>query len=69
MSNAPLPNRRPSATASVGPFAVTVGFDPRTNTPCEIFIVARGKSGTDIDHILYDLGVTASKIMQGEPHE
>lgn len=61
-----LPNRRPSETANVGPFAVTVGFDPAGH-PCEVFITARGKSGTELDSLLYELGVTASKMMQREP--
>lgn len=58
-------NRRPCETASVGPFAVTVGFD-EAGKPFEVFITSRGKSGTSLDGWLYELGVTASKIMQRE---
>lgn len=61
-----LPNRRPSENAQIGQFVVTVGFHPDTGVPCEIFVAARGKSGTDIDDIFYEMGVAASKIMQGE---
>ena len=60
-----IPNRRPCITETVGPFAVSVGFDP-WGRPFEVFISARAKSGTELQQHLYDLGVTASKIMQGE---
>ena len=59
-----LPNRRLTITEQVGPFAVTVGFV--NARPVEVFIAQRAKSGTDLDDLLYQLGVTASKIMQGE---
>lgn len=59
-------NRRPCETESVGPFAVTVGFDLE-GKPFEVFITARGKSGTQLDDHLYELGVAASKMMQREP--
>jgi len=45
-------------------FAVTVGFDPTFGSPCEVFLTKRGKSGSELETTLYDLGVTASKIMQ-----
>ena len=61
-----LPNRRPAEHFTVGPFVVTVGFNPNTGSPCEVFISSRGKSGTQLDNWLYELGVTTSKIMQGE---
>ena len=60
-----IPNRRPCITETVGPFAVSVGFDP-WGRAFEVFISARAKSGTELEQHLYDLGVTASKIMQGE---
>jgi hypothetical protein len=31
-----------------------------------VFITQRGRSGSELDDNLYELGVTASKIMQGE---
>ena len=34
--------------------------------PCEVFVQARGKSGTELDGYLYDIGVKVSKLMQGE---
>ncbi len=61
-----LPNRRPCVHEKVGPFIVTVGFDPRDGKPCEVFISKRAKTGTELDDHLYQLGVTASKLMQGE---
>ncbi len=61
-----LPNRRPCVHERVGPFIVSVGFDPRDGRPCEVFISKRAKCGTELDGHLYDLGVAASKLMQGE---
>ena len=62
------PNRRPSITDEVMGdgfrFAVTVGFDPQFGNPCEVFLTKRGKSGSDLETTLYELGVLASKIMQ-----
>lgn len=59
-----LPNRRVSETESVGPFDVTVSFVD--DKPVEVFLTGRGKTGHDLDDILYELGVRASKIMQRE---
>jgi hypothetical protein len=54
----------------VGPFAVSVGFKQdlagEWTIPFEVFVTARGKSGTELDGHLYEIGVTASKIMQLE---
>jgi len=59
-----LPARRECVTEDVGPFSVAVGFvDGR---PCEVFVTKRAKTGTDLDGILYELGVAVSKIMQGK---
>jgi len=62
------PNRRPSITDEVSgdgfELAVTVGFDPDFGNPCEVFLTKRGKSGTELEATLYQLGVLASKIMQ-----
>jgi len=65
-----LPNRRLCVTNQVGPFAVSVGFTQDVNgdwtVPCEVFVTTRGKSGTDLENHLYEIGVAASKLMQGE---
>ena len=65
-----IPDRRFTVTEQVGPFAVSVGYKKdhlgEWSIPCEVFITARGKSGTDLDGHLYEIGVTASKMMQGE---
>jgi hypothetical protein len=62
------PNRRPSITDEVVgngfKLAVTVGFDPQFGHPVEVFLTKRGKSGSDLEATLYELGVLASKIMQ-----
>jgi len=62
------PNRRPNITAEVTgdgfELAVTVGFDPDFGNPCEMFLTKRGKSGSELEATLYELGVLASKIMQ-----
>lgn len=64
------PNRRHSVTQQVGPFAVTVGFTQdhtgAWTVPFEVFITARGKSGTELDELLYEMGTTASAMMQGK---
>ena len=63
-----IPARRASVTESVKgngfSFAVTVGFHPTYGSPLEVFLTQRGKSGTPLEVTLYDLGVTASKMMQ-----
>lgn len=61
-----LPHRRKAENFDIGPFIISVGFDPQTEKPCEVFFVARGKSGTQLDDWLYEMGVTISKIMQNE---
>jgi hypothetical protein len=54
----------------VGPFTVSVGFKQdhtgEWNIPFEVFITSRGKSGTELDGHLYEIGVASSKIMQLE---
>ena len=65
-----LPNRRLCVTEQIGPFAVSVGFIPDSGgewtVPAEVFITSRGKTGTELDNHLYELGVAVSKMMQGE---
>jgi len=61
-------SRRASVTESIPgkefAFAVTVGFRPTYGHPLEIFLTQRGRSGYPFEEALYDLGITASKIMQ-----
>lgn len=63
-----IPDRRYTVTEQIGPFAVSVGFKQdhlgNWTIPFEVFITARGKSGTELDDHLYELGVRASKLMQ-----
>lgn len=57
-------------TEQIGPFAVSVGFVTDSGgewtVPAEVFITSRGKTGTELDNHLYELGVAVSKMMQGE---
>lgn len=63
-----IPNRRPCITTSIGAgLAVTVSFHPQTGEALEVFMTERGKaSDNELTQALYELGVTASKIIQGE---
>jgi len=65
-----IPTRRLTITEQVGPFTVAVGFKQdhtgAWTVPFEVFVTARGKSGTELDGHLYEIGVAASKIMQLE---
>ena len=63
-----IPNRRPCITTSVGAgMAVTVSFCPQTGEAIEVFMSQRGKaSDNEMTDAMYNLGVTASKLMQGE---
>ncbi len=62
-----LPNRRPSHTETleVGGQKViaTVGFDPKTGQPREIFMAA-GKEGSLINSLLADAAVVISVALQ-----
>jgi hypothetical protein len=62
-----LPNRRPSHTETleVGGqiFTGTVGFDPETGRPCELFLNA-GKEGSLIGAMLADAAVAISVALQ-----
>ena len=47
--------------------AVTVSFHPTTGEAIEVFMTGRGKaSDNDMQNALYEMGVAASKLMQGE---
>jgi hypothetical protein len=63
-----IPHRRFTTTEQVGPFAVSVGFKQdhlgNWTIPFEVFVTARGKSGTELDGHLYEIGIAASKMMQ-----
>ena len=65
-----IPNRRLTVTEQIGPFAVSVGFKQdhqgEWTIPFEVFVSARGKSGSELDGHLYEIGVAASKMMQGK---
>lgn len=63
-----VPNRRPCITTNVGAgMAVTVSFCPQTGEAIEVFMSQRGKaSDNELTEAMYNLGVTASKLMQGE---
>ena len=46
--------------------AVTVSFHPETGEAVEMFMSGRGKaSDNDMQNILYEMGVTVSKMIQG----
>jgi hypothetical protein len=60
-----LPTRRPQVTVEGRHFIVSVGFDPATGVPCEVFFTGRGRSGHDLDRELDDLSREISRIMQG----
>ncbi len=66
-----IPNRRPCITTELGMgLAVTVSFHPQTGEAVEVFMTGRGKaSDNTLTEALYQLGVTASKLMQGEHDE
>lgn len=63
-----LPNRRPCVTEEVGMgLSVTVSYHPETGDPVEVFLTERGKaSDNPMQQALYNLGVTASLLMQEE---
>lgn len=63
-----LPNRRPCVTEEVGMgLSVTVSYHPKTGDPVEVFLTERGKaSDNPMQQALYNLGVTASLLMQEE---
>ena len=64
-----IPNRRPCITTDIGSgLAVTVSFHPQTNEAIEVFMSKRGhRAGqSELDDAMYNLGVTTSKLMQGE---
>lgn len=64
-----LPNRRPCVTQDVGMgLSVTVSYHPKTLQPVEVFMTGRGDKASDnpMTEALYEIGVSASKLMQEE---
>lgn len=63
----PLPNRRPSSTSEIAfrgfPITVTVGYDPATGQPREVFANS-GRSGSDMQAALSDACVLVSIALQ-----
>ena len=68
MTKQSLSDRRPCTTVQIASgYSVTVGFDPVSLQPVEVFITQRGKaSNSEMEQVLYDIGVEASKLMQQE---
>ncbi len=62
-----LPNRRPSETRTltVGSqqFTASVGFDPTTGRPCEVFLDG-ARHGSELAFVLNDAAVTLSIALQ-----
>jgi hypothetical protein len=65
----PLPTRREHESVEIdlgehGRFHIRVGWHPVTGAPCDVFLT--GKKPNDAMHtILQELGIAASKLMQG----
>ena len=60
-----VPKRRHGIHERTMNFHFAGGFNKEWQ-PVEVFITGRGKSGTDLDVELYELGVKISKLMQGD---
>ncbi len=62
-----LPNRRPSHTETLAvdgqSFEATVGFDPESGQPRELFLMA-GKEGSMLNSLLADAAVVISIALQ-----
>ncbi len=62
-----LPNRRPSETRTLNVgnhrFHASVGFDPTTGRPCEVFLDG-AKHGSELAFVLDDAAVTLSISLQ-----
>ena len=72
MSTSPrqrLPNRRPSHTEALEvagqTFAATVGFDPKSGQPRELFLMA-GREGSMLNALLADAAVVISIALQND---
>lgn len=62
-----MSTRFPSENVQVGPFVAKVDFAPDTGAPHAVFIMARSKSGSDLDNFLFDLSTQISRVMQHKP--
>ena len=66
MNRAPLPTRRPNATITTQwhnhALTVTVGYDPATGAPAEVF--ANTERGGDMQHAVADACVLISIALQ-----
>lgn len=59
------PPRRYAISQQAGNYLVTVGFDPKTDAPIEIFLDQLDHYDEDLANILIAMGRAASFIMQG----
>lgn len=62
-----MTTRFPSENVQVGPFIAKVDFEPTTGAPHAVFLMARSRSGSDLDGYLYELSTQISKVMQHKP--
>ena len=77
MTRERLPNRRPSVTScfrwpaeNARRVHVTAGFEPGTGTIKEMFLRGGGRVGSEVDHLLDDIAVLVSRLLQhGESSE
>ena len=60
-----LHNRREVIHERVGPFIVSIGFDPKDGRVCEVFFSKRSKPGSELDDVLYEMGTVISRYIQG----
>lgn len=67
MTRTKLPNRRPNETVKIEhkglTFFVTVGYDPETGSPMEVF-GSTARSGSDFAALLNDACVAVSILLQ-----
>lgn len=64
-----MPTRRPCETVTVHdsrglPFDISIGRYPVSGEIGEVFVTGRGKTGTLLDGLLFDLGVAVSLALQ-----
>jgi len=65
-----LPNRRPSehvtANTRFGRVHLTLSYHPENGQILEMFFTGRGTTGSEIEDILYELGIGLSRALQGK---
>lgn len=63
-----LPNRRDQRTKRIAvdglKFFVSIGIDPKSGQVAEVFLRGGGRTGSDWDRLLDDLGVLISHLLQ-----